>query len=326
MRFFLLIMVLLMPASLWASCGGIDMRTQLDGAQRAEIAARLDGVPFTNGNHWTATKGDRVIHVIGTMHIDDPRMVALTERLAPVVRSADFLLVEATKEDQAALQREVSTNPELAFLTGKTLIELMPTKDWEALAAAAQARGIPPFMAAKFQPWYLSLLLSMSPCALAEMNAGGHGLDTRLMEIATQADVPMASLEAYTTVFELFAKDPIEEQIEMLTLGVLPDHVSENATATLKAQYFDQEHMSALETSRVVTRPEVNIDPTVFDALYDEFIDLLVRVRNEAWIAPIEATQGKRIVVAAGALHLGGKNGVLNLLAKRGYELERQSF
>ncbi|MFC6583206.1 TraB/GumN family protein [Sulfitobacter aestuariivivens] len=181
-------------------------------------------------------------------------------------------------------------------------------------------------MAAKFQPWYLSLLLSVSPCALKEMQKGGEGLDKRLMKIAEDAGVPTLSLEPFTTVFNLFARDPLEEQIALLTLGVLPDRVSENATATLKAQYFEEEHMASMEVSRVATRPMVDLPPAEFDALFDDFMDLLVRQRNENWITPIEAAEGDVIVVAAGALHLGGTHGVLNLLFQRGYTLSRQPF
>lgn len=326
MRFLLALLVFLTPLPLWANCGGIDMRATLDTSQNAEVAQRLADKPFQTGNHWLATKGDKRINLIGTMHIDDPRFIPVVQRLAPVIQAADLLLVEATTEDQKALEKNMAADPSLAFLTGKTLIDLMPTEDWEALATAANARGIPPFMAAKFQPWYLSLILSMSPCALKEAANGNEGLDAKLLGIAAAADVPTASLEHYTTVFKLFGDDPIEEQIEMLSIGILPEALSENATATLAAQYFDEDHLSAMETSRVITRPVVKMNPADFDVVFDGFINLLVRGRNESWIAPIEAAEGNQIVVAAGALHLGGEYGLLNLLQQRGYTLERQAF
>lgn len=326
MRFLLALLVFLMPLPLWANCGGVDMRPVMNADQNAEVAQRLGGKPFPNGNHWLAMKGSKRINLIGTMHIDDPRFVPVVERLAPVIQAADLLLVEATTEDQKALEKNMATDPSLAFLTGKTLIDLMPPKEWEALAAAANARGIPPFMAAKFQPWYLSLILSMSPCALREAASGSEGLDAKLLGIAADANVPTASLEHYTTVFKLFGDDPIEKQIEMLSVGILPEDLSENATATLAAQYFDEEHLSALETSRVITRPVVKMDPADFDVVFDGLMDLLVRGRNESWIAPIEAAAGDNIVVAAGALHLGGEYGLLNLLQQRGYTLERLPF
>ena len=120
MRLLIFLVLLGLPASLWANCGGIDLRPTLNDAQRSEIAARIKDNPFLNGNHWKATKGTRAINIIGTMHIDDPRMDSLAERLAPVIRTADQVLVEATLEDQKALERAVVNQPDLAFLTGKT--------------------------------------------------------------------------------------------------------------------------------------------------------------------------------------------------------------
>lgn len=326
MRFLCLLVLLVLPGAVWSACEGQDIRSSLNAAARAEIEDRLAEVPYQTGNHWTATKGDRVMHIIGTLHIDNPQMAALSTRLQPIIEKADLLLVEATLEDQKQLMRDMATKPDLAFLTGPTLIELMPEEDWDALAQAARERGIPPFMAAKFQPWYLSLILSMSPCAVKEAAKGGEGLDHRLMTIAAEADVPVASLEPYTTVFSLFAQDSLEEQISLLSVGILPTEVSENATTTLVAQYFEEAHMAALETSRVYTRPLVKMPPSEFDILYDEFIDLIVDERNKNWLGPIEDAKGELIVVAAGALHLGGEFGLLNMLEQLGYTLERQPF
>ena len=325
MRFLFMLAFLIAPATLWASCG-TDLRSTLTPAQNSEIASRIADQPYAVGNHWTATKGTRTINLIGTMHIDDPRMDAVAERLRSVIEAADILLVEATEADQKALERAMATQPELAFLSGETLIDLMPADEWAELAEAAAARGIPGFMAAKFQPWYLSLMLALSPCTLQDVVAGAKGLDHRLMQMAQGADVPMESLEPNTTLFELFGSDPIEDQIALLRLGVLPDALAEDATATLAEQYFEEDILAGLETSRVLTRPAVDLPVAEFDAIYDEFMDLLLRQRNETWMAPIEAAKGARIVIAAGALHLGGTHGILKMLEQRGYTLQRQPF
>ncbi|MEM6304220.1 MAG: TraB/GumN family protein [Pseudomonadota bacterium] len=326
MRALIALLFTLLPVTLWANCGGTDLRETLTDAQQTEIDRRIADAPYATGNHWRATKGDQVIHLIGTMHIDDPRMDALAARLALVVETADLLMVEATEEDQKQLERDMALTPELAFLTGETLIDLMPPEDWAALAAAAEARGIPGFMAAKFQPWYLSLMLSMSPCEMRAVASGQEGLDARIIEIAAQAGVPTRSLEDPKSVFQLFNQDPIEDQIALLTLGILPDEASENASYTLKQQYFDEETLAALELSRVVARPMIDMPEDEFDALFDEFIDLLLRVRNEAWMDKIDALEEARVVIASGALHLAGEYGLPNLLEQRGYTLERQPF
>jgi len=59
-------------------------------------------------------------------------------------------------------------------------------------------------------------------------------------------------------------------------------------------------------------------------AEYDAVMDKLLYQRNAAWIAPIEKLhEAGGGFVAVGALHLSGKRSVLELLAKRGFAIER---
>lgn len=315
-----------LAAASWAACSGTDLRASLDEAQRSEIAARLDGVPYAQGNHWIARRGARQLNLIGTLHLTDPRMEALTARLAPVIRAADLLLVEATLEDQAKLKNDLASKPELILLTGPSLIDRLPPETWQTLADALQARGMPPFMAAKFQPWFLNLMLSLPPCAMREMTQGGKGLDQRLMELAATADVPTAALESSDTLFMLMGQGSFDEQLEALELSILPVALVEDASATMINQYFEEQTVEALETSRVITRAAALMDPDEFDQQFDGFMDAMSKSRNLAWIEVIEAAEQPRIVIAAGAFHLGGEFGLLNLLAQRGYTLERAPF
>ena len=77
------------------------------------------------------------------------------------------VLVEAGPQRRPQLQRPLARDPALMFMTdGPTLPESLPPDTWDRLQAALRARGIPPFMAAKMQPAYLSMLLGIPPCAM----------------------------------------------------------------------------------------------------------------------------------------------------------------
>ena len=57
---------------------------------------------------------------------------------------------------------------------------------------------------------------------------------------------------------------------------------------------------------------------------YEEFEDLLITRRNQAWMGPIlRAASSGSVLVAAGALHLPGENGLLRLLEKEGFAITR---
>ncbi|MCR8826146.1 TraB/GumN family protein [Pseudosulfitobacter koreensis] len=319
-------LALLLPQMAFAACNGTDLRATLSARQSAELATELQDMPYPDGNHWVAHKGAQTIHLIGTLHLSDPRLTPIAARLAPVIASADLLLAEATEAEEAQLNEAMATRPELISLTsGPTLIELMPPEDWAELADAASKRGIPPFMAAKFQPWYLAMVLAMPPCVLATMQDGQHGLDKALLQIATENDVPAEALEPFDTLFTLMGQDTLEHQVALLRLGVIPAPQAEEMTATLVAQYFDEAHGAIMPLNRVVTQDLVDMPKAEFDAVFDNMVDTLLNQRNANWLPRITAAQGVT-VVAVGAGHLGGTDGLLNMLADEGYALRRQPF
>lgn len=323
----LLIALSLLAARADAQCNGIDQRPTLTEAETAEIDRRLDTQPYPEGNYWRATRDDQTLILIGTLHVDDPRFDA---RLAPLqrqVRNADLLLLEATETEIEALKSAAVDRPDLLFLTeGPTLIDLLPPADWERIRAAAEARGMPGFMAARFRPWYLSILLQLPPCLTSEIQAGGSGLDKRLMNTAHQAGIPRAALEDYDTVFKLMARDTLEDQVAGLTLALTETEAAENAFATLKAQYFEEATLEGIETARIFARRDAGLPPETFDVLFDTFMDRLLRQRNTAWMTRILDRQERRIVIAVGAAHLTGSDGLLALLDASGFTLERQPF
>ncbi|APX13844.1 hypothetical protein BWR18_11530 [Tateyamaria omphalii] len=320
-------MAMMAPVALHAACSGADLRPQLSTEARAEIAERTAALPFPEGNHWRATRGDQTITVIGTMHLHDPRMNDIVDRLAPTLASTDLLLVEITAEEEAALLNAVSTDPTIAFITdGPSLIDRVSPKIWAVLAEAAQKRGVPPFMAAKYQPWFLSMTLSIAPCAMADLHAGRVGLDKMIMAKARQADVPIMALETHREMIDLLAADPVDEQVRFLPLAAQMEGTVDDATATTIAAYFEEQHGALLAFSRVFTRDQIDFPPAEFEALFDEMMGTLLDRRNLLWMDRIDARDERSIVIAVGAAHLGGETGVLKQLETRGFTLQRQPF
>ncbi len=309
-----------------AQCTGEDLRQTLSEADRAELAGIVAQTPYPVGNHWRATRGEEVISLIGTVHLDDPRLDAPAERIAPLVAEAAVVLLEMSAAEQAELTAALTSRPEMLLLTDTTLPELMDEEAWQTLADAASARGVPAVMAAKFQPWYLSMLLSIPPCASATLQ-DAQGLDGRIMEMAKAADVPMQSLESYDTVFDLFKQASMEEQIAMMEAALVAPDTSEDLFATLLAGYFDEALTESWEVSRLLSRNLSPLDPEASDAMFAQLQEDLLDSRNRAWIPVIlDAAGPEPIVVAAGAAHLQGELGLLKLLEQEGFTLTRQPF
>ncbi|MEJ8562064.1 TraB/GumN family protein [Yoonia sp. GPGPB17] len=309
-----------------AACVGESYLDRMTPDQHAELSAAVAHMPYAEGLTWTATKEDASITVVGTMHIYDPRLEELRAELVDTVASADLVMLEATPEEEAALQNLITTDPSRLFIVdGPTLPELVDEETWQLISAAASERGIPSFMAAKMQPWYLSLTLAVPSCAMSDMMAGARGLDHMIIQEAEAAGVPMQAVEPYTTLFDLFEDDSFDEQIDMLRVNMLVPDLQEQMFVAMLDRYFAEDIGRLWEMSRIALSDVPDLDPAEATAMFDEMEESLLNTRNRNWIPVIaEASETHDdIVVAVGAGHLIGESGVLQLLENEGWAITR---
>lgn len=316
-----LLIVLAFPAM--AECTGDNLIARLPAGDQSALRAKAALSPYANGNFWRATRGAQVVHLIGTYHLGDPRHAATMAHLAPVLATATALLVEAGPAEQAALKARIGREPQLLInTTGPTLPEMLTKPEWARLSDALRARGIPPFMAAKFRPWYLSVMLSVPACDMAAV-AAAQGLDDLLIAAARARDLPVMALEPYDTLFGIFAAMPLTEQLGMITSGLAMESRSGDFSITLADAYFAGEGRLIWEFLRRETLALPGYTPARVDREFASMEAAMMITRNRAWIPVIEAaaTRGPTLV-AFGALHLSGDQGVLALLAAQGFTLQ----
>ncbi len=303
-----------------AECHGLNLLDLMPAAEREAITAIADAQPFPSGNFWLAEReGDRIT-VIGTYHLDDPRHAAIVDRFAPEIAAADLLLVEAGPEEERALQQHVGRDPSVMVITdGPALNQILSSETWDRLAEAARARGVPPFMAAKFRPWYVTVLLAVPPCAMEAM-ADPNGLDARLIDHAAASGIPVRALEPYDTVFTIFGTMSEADQIAMIEQTLAMEDSITDFSETLADAYFDGDSRLMWELMRHMSYDAPGYTRAQVDAEMAVLEEVLMNSRNRAWIPVIEEAAAQGPVVAAfGALHLSGGEGVLNLLQRNGW-------
>lgn len=304
-----------------ATCHGRDLLAATTPAQRAAL---VRGVPFARGNLWRATRGRTEITLIGTYHLDDPRTAALAARLAPIVRKADTLLVEAGPKQQARLKRAMTQQPQLMFITkGPTLPDRLSPADWAALQKAMKARGIPVILAAKFRPWYAAMMLGIPACAVDTLRASRTaGLDQALIATATKARVPIAALEPWDTSVRIFQQMSRDESTGMIHAALAMQGDGADMFVTTANAYFAGEHQLLWAFDRARALKDAGPDRAAVLRDLDLVRKLLLVGRNRAWMPVLlNAAKGRSVVAAFGAAHLGGKEGVLNLLKQAGFTL-----
>jgi len=190
---------------------------------------------------------------------------------------------------------------------------------------AAGDRGIPGFLVAKMQPWYLSLTLGIPACAMADLVAGRPGLDKMLISDAVAQGVQLQALESWETLITVMADSTMEEQLQALQISLLSRADQQAVYVAMLDTYFAEQTAAVWALGEVVARELTDLTPEEAAAQMEETEDVLLIQRNLNWIPVIEAAAAAHdeIVLAAGAAHLPGDFGVLNLLAAEGWDITR---
>ncbi|SNR24978.1 TraB/GumN family protein [Paracoccus sediminis] len=314
-----------------SECVGTNLFDAMTPAQRSEIDAAVADVPFHKGLLWRASRGDRSITLVGTYHFGDPRHDAMMARLEPLIAQAATVLVEAGPVEERKLSEALAADPALmADPTGPTLPERLSGRDWALLSAAMADRGTPAVVTSTLRPWYVAMMLGISPCMMRQMaRDGAQGLDRRLVDRAVDLDVPVRALEPWDTVFSLFRGLTPQQEIGMIRAALPAAAYADDYAVTLTDAYFAGDIWAIWEFGRFDAYRNSGLSRGQVDAQMDLAKARLMDGRNRAWIAPLTqaatdaARQGRGIVAGFGALHLPGDGGVLRLLEKDGWSIER---
>jgi uncharacterized protein YbaP (TraB family) len=306
------------------TCTGKDLLAAMerdDPALLEQIRAEAASVENGQGMLWRIEKdGVEPSFVFGTMHMADPRVVALPAEAREAFDTATTVVIETTEVlDQAKMMAAVAAEPELMMFTdGTTLSSLLSEQDRETVEMALQERGIPFASVQKMKPWMIASLVALPACELARKAAGAPVLDVVLAQDAEAAGKRLEGLETIAEQLGAMASLPmefhIEGLIETLKLGDRIDDVIE----TMVALYLEGETGTFWPFFRAVL-PEGESSATGYVA----FEETMITARNRTMAdrsAPFIDAGGA--FVAVGALHLPGPEGLVALLRDAGYAIE----
>jgi uncharacterized protein len=264
---------------------------------------------------WKVSDADNSLYLLGSFHL-------LKESDYPLAKSTD-----AAFEDAEQLYFEISAeeanNPALgqkmaqaALRTdGKTLQSSLPEKTWKQFEAYAAERKLPAANFQNFEPWFVTLMLSVMEMQKMGLNPA-LGLDKHFMDRAAKAGKVTKGLETgESQISMLDSMTPTEQQQQLQDM--LDD------SANMKKE-IEQLH----DTWRK------GDDKTLFDEMamemkkqYPELYQSINPKRNNAWMPKLEALLKDNakddIMVVVGALHLIGEDGVVKMLSDKGYKVER---
>jgi hypothetical protein len=260
---------------------------------------------------WSLQGKTNKIYLLGSIHL-----LKDSETLPPAVDSAyadaEKLVMEIDMDDldQAKMQQDVM---ELAVLPeGQSLQQQLGPQTYQQFASKLQPLSIDPTLLDRFRPWFAAITLVQ----VQMMKLGfdpNSGVEMRLTRRATEDHKPIQGLETVREQLEVMAHLPDKQQREFLLYSV---DDAERMTTELDDMLNAWRRGDAAALAKLLQES------------YDEYPDLyrpLTVERNRKWIPQIEQLLDAKedYLVVVGALHLVGKDSVIDLLERKGYKLQQ---
>jgi len=260
---------------------------------------------------WVVKDPDTTIYLFGTFHMLDGKHAWFNDEVRTAFDKAGELVLEIPPVDDPAALKPLILKYAVDT-SGKPLSQKLSPATREKLTKALADIGAPATAFDNFKPFFAALTLVTANAQKLGFTPES-GAEATLTNAAKEAKKPIGALETVDYQLGLFANLSEADQIKMLeqTLDELDKAASVFKQMNEHWSNGDSEGMASLVNDLNAESPE----------LYK----VLLTNRNANWANWIDQRLDKPgvVFIGVGAGHLGGKDSVQQMLAKRGIKSER---
>nr|WP_315496898.1 TraB/GumN family protein [uncultured Rhodoferax sp.] len=264
---------------------------------------------------WKVSDADNSIYLLGAFHM----LKASDYPLAPSVNAAladvQQVVFEVAPREMADPALPAKMVQAATRTDGKTLQQAVSPATWHALQRYAAKNQMDVAGLQGLKPWFVGMLLALTESQKLGLNPA-LGLDRHLMDRAAQAGTPTRGLE--TADAQIAMLDSLDATLQD---AYLQDTLRELGDFQ---RLFEELHTAWRQGDAAA------LERTALAEMRDQYPVLYQRVnvdRNKAWLPQLDALLRDKardnVLVVVGALHLVGSDGLVQMLADKGYRVER---
>jgi uncharacterized protein YbaP (TraB family) len=248
----------------------------------------------------------RPSYLFGTMHIICADDASLSDSLKAVIAACDEVYFEINLSDMSDMMNALKY---MQMQDSKRLSDLLQPDEYARVKDyfAKHSSVLPFSMLERFKPMLISGLIEEQGLGCQTTD----GMELRIMKELKASNKPVNGLETAAFQAGLFDSIPYEYQAKELVKDI--DSADENKKATQQlAELYTRQDLDGIE--KLSDKD---------DSGMSGYMDLLLYSRNRKWAKELKKLlPGRSLLVAVGAAHLPGKEGVIELLRKEGYTVE----
>lgn len=242
-------------------------------------------------------------YLFGTVHLTCD--ATLSPKVNAALDATQQLYLELDMDDPNMMTEMMGG---MAMKEGVTMTSLISEADYKLLNEFIKKNtGMPLSMMDSYKPFLISAMLmpKMADCPV-------QSIEQSLMDVSKKQNEEIYGLETFAEQFEVFDAIPYKDQMEDLLTSAKDNMASDKAEYDKMMAMYNAQDLNGLMKLMSET-----------DNKTASHSDVLLVNRNKNWIPKIEKTaKEKPTFFGVGAAHLGGDNGVIMLLRKKGYKVE----
>lgn len=262
---------------------------------------------------WKVKSDKGAIYLLGSIHYLKRENYPLKKSIQAAFDHSRTLVLEIDPQRETPEQAQRVMFEKALYRDGTTLRQNVSPETYRLVEQRARELGIDLAQMNRFKPWFVAL--SLTSAKLQKMGFdSSFGLDRYLAAQAKNGGKTIRGLETLRFQIRLLDQFSPSEQDSLLrqTLKEL-DLLDKNVEAII--QSWNSGNADALERLLLAGMKD-----------YPDVYKKIVIDRNRRWLPHVVKMlkQGEKALVVVGAAHLVGKQGLVELLKQRGYNLEQQ--
>ncbi|HOV26081.1 MAG TPA: TraB/GumN family protein [Pseudobacteroides sp.] len=287
-------------------------------ATRAYEFSIYESGTASKGPFWKVSDDDSSVYLLGSIHIADPSLYPLSQKILDAFEESDSLVLEIDLANLTQTDAIQYMQQKMAYQDGDTLDKNVPKELYDSFIELCKKNGIPEIIARNYKPWAAAMLAQNFLLAESNMDAS-LGID---MFFTTKAIGKKEILEIEGTKFQVDLFDSFSKELQVQYLsGILGsenpaaqqiDVVKNLLKAWKEGNISDLEKMLELEEDASIEMKEFN------ENLIIKRNDNMTKKVKEYLADP----SGKTYFIVVGAGHMVGDNGIATQL-KNDYTLEQ---
>jgi uncharacterized protein YbaP (TraB family) len=242
-------------------------------------------------------------YLFGTMHVLCAEDARLSDSLKSAIAHCDEVYFEVNLKDMSGMLGALKY---MRMNDSRKLSDLLSPRDYDRVKTyfSKHPPALPFSMLERFKPMVINSLIEGSDMGCETMD----GMELEIMRALH--DKPVNGLETVEFQASIFDSIPYEQQAKDLVNYI--DSSEENKKMTQElVEVYKQQDLDRLDSLSRKGDPAMS-----------NYMDLLLYGRNRKWADKLATLlPQKSLLIAVGAAHLPGENGVIDLLRKQGYTL-----